>query len=85
MIGRVHAVWVDAFFCSQRGSHLFNRSDSDSHSSTVWACDFDATGKRLVSCSDDKTVKIWQSYEKNNREGRDRDARETGHLDDRLS
>lgn len=41
----------------------------DSHASTVWACCFDASGKRLVSCSDDRTLKIWQAYEKNNREG----------------
>ncbi|KAI0238056.1 putative cytosolic iron-sulfur protein assembly protein Ciao1 [Lamellibrachia satsuma] len=33
-----------------------------SHDSTVWAADLDHTGTRLVSCSDDKTMKIWQEY-----------------------
>lgn len=31
-----------------------------SHESTVWSIDFDAAGERLVSCSDDKTVKVWR-------------------------
>lgn len=30
------------------------------HESTVWAIDFDASGNRLASCSDDRTVKIWK-------------------------
>jgi WD40 repeat protein len=30
------------------------------HQSTVWGIDFDSTGNRISSCSDDKTVKIWQ-------------------------
>lgn len=33
-----------------------------SHESTVWSLNFDKTGTRLATCSDDKTVKIWQEY-----------------------
>lgn len=52
-------------------------SDSDwvvfatlaSHTSTVWSIAFDSTGKRLASCSDDRTVKIWQEYLPGNEEG----------------
>lgn len=40
-----------------------------SHTSTVWSIAFDSTGKRLASCSDDKTVKIWQEYLPDNEEG----------------
>lgn len=32
----------------------------EGHESTVWSIDFDATGRRLVSCGDDKTIRIWQ-------------------------
>lgn len=32
------------------------------HTSTVWSLSFNATGDRLASCSDDRTVKIWKSY-----------------------
>lgn len=39
------------------------------HSSTVWSLAFDGTGNRLASCSDDKTVKIWQKYMPGNEEG----------------
>lgn len=40
-----------------------------SHDSTVWSLTFDKTGKRLATCSDDKTVKIWQEYDPDNQEG----------------
>lgn len=30
------------------------------HESTVWAIDFDSTGNRLISCSDDRSMKIWE-------------------------
>lgn len=30
------------------------------HESTVWAVAFDAKGDRLASCSEDKSIKIWQ-------------------------
>lgn len=30
-----------------------------SHDSTVWSISFDSSGRRLVSCSDDRTVRIW--------------------------
>ena len=42
---------------------------SDGHASTVWSISFEAGGKRLVSVSDDKTVKIWQAYEPGNTQG----------------
>jgi len=29
------------------------------HSSTVWGMDFNKTGDSLVSCSDDRTLRIW--------------------------
>ena len=29
------------------------------HTSTVWEVSFDARGQRMVSCSDDRTLKIW--------------------------
>lgn len=32
----------------------------NSHSSTVWALDFTSDGKHMISCSDDRTVKIWR-------------------------
>jgi WD40 repeat protein len=41
----------------------------ESHDSTVWKVCFDGTGSRLVSCSDDKTLKIWQEYLPGNSEG----------------
>ncbi|CAH3178063.1 unnamed protein product [Porites lobata] len=41
----------------------------EGHESTVWAISFDKTGDRMVSCSDDKTLRIWQCYEPGNEEG----------------
>lgn len=40
-----------------------------SHESTVWSISFDATGRRLASCSDDQTVRIWQEYKPGNEFG----------------
>ena len=42
---------------------------SESHDSTVWNISFDKTGTRLASCSDDRTIKIWQSYQPGNEQG----------------
>jgi WD40 repeat protein len=39
------------------------------HESTVWSVTFDKSGERLASCSDDKSVKIWQAYHPGNQEG----------------
>jgi WD40 repeat protein len=39
------------------------------HESTVWSIDFDASGDRLVSCSADKTVRVWKIYKPGNPEG----------------
>jgi WD40 repeat protein len=30
------------------------------HDSTVWDISFDSEGRRMVSCSDDRTLKIWE-------------------------
>lgn len=38
------------------------RATLQGHTSTVWSLSFDATGQRLASCSDDRTVKIWKEY-----------------------
>lgn len=35
----------------------------------MWSIDFDSTGHRLASCSDDRTLKIWQDYLPGNEEG----------------
>ncbi len=36
------------------------RATLEGHESTVWSLTFDPNGQRLVSCSDDRTVKIWK-------------------------
>ena len=36
----------------------------EGHKSTVWSLSFDKRGDRLVSCSDDKTVKLWDRNSK---------------------
>lgn len=41
----------------------------EGHESTVWSIAFDGSGQRLASCSDDKTVRIWQCYRPGNEEG----------------
>ena len=41
----------------------------EGHESTVWSVAFDGSGERLASCSDDKTVSIWQCYRPGNEEG----------------
>lgn len=41
----------------------------EGHESTVWSVAFDGSGERLASCSDDKTVRIWQRYKPGNEEG----------------
>lgn len=41
----------------------------EGHESTVWSVAFDGSGERLASCSDDKTVRIWQCYKPGNEEG----------------
>lgn len=42
---------------------------AESHTSTVWGVDFDSTGDRLVSCSDDRTLKVWKAYRPDNPQG----------------
>lgn len=51
---------------------LFREDQSDSdwicfatlqgHESTVWSLSWDKDGKRIVSCSDDATLKIWKQF-----------------------
>lgn len=36
----------------------------ESHESTVWASDLNKDGTKLISCSDDKTLKVWQEQTK---------------------
>ena len=45
------------------------RATLQGHTSTVWSLSFDATGQRLASCSDDRTVKIWKEFPNEAREG----------------
>jgi len=40
------------------------------HSSTVWSCDWSRDGMRLVSGSDDKTIRIWKRFDPGNVEGK---------------
>ena len=35
----------------------------------MWSCDFNAKGDKIVSCSDDKTIKIWKEFLPNNSQG----------------
>ncbi|KAH1000242.1 hypothetical protein HUJ04_000160 [Dendroctonus ponderosae] len=39
------------------------------HASTVWGLSFEADGRRLVSCSDDSSLKVWRGYPAGNQEG----------------
>eukprot|EP00124_Ichthyophonus_hoferi_P004381 Ihof_evm3s473 gene=Ihof_evmTU3s473 len=39
------------------------------HKSTVWAIDFDKTGDKMVSVSDDTSIKIWQAVYPGNPDG----------------
>ena len=49
---------------------MFREDDDDwicmgtlkSHESTVWSLSFDSTGQQLITCSDDRTLKIWRQY-----------------------
>lgn len=47
----------------------FSLHFAESHASTVWGVDFDSTGDRLVSCSDDRTLKVWKAYRPGNSQG----------------
>ena len=49
---------------------LYHEDDDDwacfdtlhGHDSTVWSLSFDGAGQRFASCSDDRTVRIWQEF-----------------------
>lgn len=47
----------------------FESQTLEGHTSTVWSISFNADGDRLASCSDDRTVRIWQRYKPGNQEG----------------
>ncbi|RXM31383.1 putative cytosolic iron-sulfur protein assembly protein CIAO1 [Acipenser ruthenus] len=51
------------------------RDTLEGHESTVWSVDFDKSGQRLASCSDDKTVKIWREYEPGNEQGHENEVK----------
>lgn len=38
---------------------LLPASGAEGHTSTVWEVAFDPQGSRMVSCSDDATLKVW--------------------------
>ena len=38
----------------------------ESHESTVWSSDFNKDGNKLISASDDKTLKLWKQTDPNN-------------------
>ncbi|XP_064466113.1 probable cytosolic iron-sulfur protein assembly protein CIAO1 homolog [Ornithodoros turicata] len=40
-----------------------------SHTSTIWGISFEKDGRRLASCSEDRTLKIWKEYPPQNPEG----------------
>ena len=63
--------------CSYDNSIKMYKEDGDdwtvvttltSHTNTVWDIAWDRTGDRLASCSEDTSVKIWQSYKPGNNE-----------------
>ncbi|KQK82424.1 hypothetical protein AAES_74784 [Amazona aestiva] len=41
----------------------------EGHQSTVWSVAFDRSGERLASCSDDRTVRVWQRFRPGNQRG----------------
>ncbi|CAH8380928.1 unnamed protein product [Eruca vesicaria subsp. sativa] len=45
---------IDRLICAFYSSH-------SGHSSTVWAISFNAAGDKMVTCSDDLTLKIWET------------------------
>lgn len=50
---------VQIKFFREDGDEWICSETLSSHESTVWAISFDASGDRLASCSEDKTVKVW--------------------------
>ncbi|KAF6167368.1 hypothetical protein GIB67_020674 [Kingdonia uniflora] len=57
------------FYCKDQSRpnekwHVVLDSPKSGHSSTVWALSFDTTGEKMVTCSDDLTIKIWGSDSK---------------------
>ncbi|ONM52648.1 Protein CIA1 [Zea mays] len=54
-------VWAgdgdDEWHCVQ----TLTEANNCGHSSTVWALSFNLKGDRMVTCSDDQTLKIWDT------------------------
>ena len=51
------------------GDDWISYTSMTSHTNTVWDIAWDRSGDRLVSCSEDTSVKIWNSYKAGNKEG----------------
>ncbi len=72
ILPRTHHVFVQLLASASYDNNvcIYKEEDDDwecratlqGHTSTVWGLSFDATGQRLASCSDDRTVKIWKEY-----------------------
>ena len=60
---------VKCFYFQEDDDDWICFSTLNSHTSTVWSISFAKDGKRIASCSEDKTVKIWKEFQPGNQEG----------------